>query len=196
MKFIKKIVFVICLLQLFSSCFGDKKTAVGKDFNSDDFENKNFSGNKYNFKDFPEDMCSYLDTNAILKAYKENNITEVKIDNKRRFMGKNCNFGIVLNNKPSDYSLGIFSIIENIAETETNWKESWAFRGSMKKSASYVPNLGKAAIWYEKQRKLEIKMDGYTIALTVPALYDKKHPNKEYDYKTKAIHIITNSKLF
>ena len=191
-----KIVGLSALLSiLLVSCFGDKTTVVGQEFDTDDFENKNFSGNRFNFQDLPEDMCEYLNSDVILKQYANEGATEIKFDDKGRFMGKNCNFLIILNNTPSNYSLGFLSIIENLGEEETNWKEGWEFQKKMKKSTAYVSGLGKAAIWYGKQRKLDIKMEGYTIALTVPALYDKDQPNKEYDYKAFAIAIAKNSKL-
>lgn len=195
MKKLKRVLLSATVAIMLVSCFGDKKTAIGQDFDTDDFENKNFTGNKFNFKDLPEDMCAYLNTDIILSQYAGEGATQVKFDNKRRFMGKYCNFGVILNNIPSNYSLGFLSIVENQGEEETNWKEALEFQKKMKKSTSYVSGLGKAAIWYEKQRKLDIKMDGYTIALTVPALYNKDQPNKEYDYKTIAITIAKSSTL-
>lgn len=195
MKNLKTVALSALMAILLVSCLGDKKTAIGQDFDTDDFENKNFTGNKVNFEDLPEDMCGYLDTDVILNQYADEGATSIKYDDKRRFMGKNCNFSIILNNTPSNFSIGFLSIIENLGEEETNWKDTWEFQKKMKKSTAYVSDLGKAAIWYGKQRKLDIKMEGYTIALTVPALYDKEQPNKHYDYKKFAIAIAKNSKL-
>ncbi len=191
-----KIVIISLLTIVFVSCFGDKKTAIGETFDTDDFENKNFTGNTIDFKDLPENLCSYVNTNTVLEAYKTYGVTKVTFDNKRRFMGKYCNFGIIFDNTPSKYSLGFLSIIETPETPDTNWKETWEFKKKMKQSAQYVSGLGQAAIWYGKQHKLEIKMEGYTMALTVPAVFSNTNEAPLIDdYKKIAIAIAKNTNL-
>ena len=195
MKFIKQILTIIFITLLLSSCFGDKKTAVGQDFDTDDFENTNFEGNKVNFKDLPQNMCSYLNSEAILNQY--SNGTSVTYDDGKRFGGKNCNFKITFFDTASSFSMGSIFIVENLPESETNWKEDWEFQKKMKSSTAYVSNLGKAAIWYAKQRKLDIKMDGYTISITAPIPWTSATEfDKNAALKDVAIALAKRTNLF
>lgn len=157
---------------------------------TDDFTNKDFKGNVYSFTELSDDLCQYLNTNDILKAYEKDGVNEVKIDPTKRFMGKNCDFTLLYND-PSKYSRGMISVVQDQGEDESLWEEKWESRKKIYKSASYVFGLGKAAIWIEKQRKLEIKMDGYTIYFTTPATYDKS-----FDYKTTAVNSVKNAQFF
>lgn len=192
MKILKQSLLLFLVVQTLVSCFGDKKSAVGQDFNTDDFVNKKFKGNKLSFNSLQDDLCGYIDTSIIMKEMKAAEVTEVIIDaNKNRFIGKNCNFSVIFDNTPSKYSRGFLTVVENVEENETDWKEGWEFRKKSLKSAEYIPNLGKAAIWIGKQRKLEVKMDGYTITFNIPITYDKS-----FDYKSSAINIIKRSKFF
>ena len=197
MKSIHLFLSIVLMLVTYSSCVGDRKTVIGQEFDTDTFENKDFKGNALNFSELPEDLCGYLDNAQIQQAYKSANVTDVKPDTKRRFLGKNCGFTIFFDGTMEKYSRGFLSVVEDPADVEAEWKEQWEFRKKSLKSAEYIPKLGKAAIWIGKQRKLEVKMDGYSIFLEVPPTYSINDKNAEqHDYKTSAIKILSSSKFF
>ncbi|NRB83849.1 MAG: hypothetical protein HRU49_08755 [Winogradskyella sp.] len=182
---------------ILSSCFGDKTTIVGEELGTELTENKSFSGNKYSFKELPENLCTIISMDEVKQQYIDANVNEVKVDQVRRFSGKYCDFMILFDpSMATAYSKGFLSVVKDF-EGDSNWQEQWQFKLKSLKSAESVPNLGKAALWIGKQRKLEVKMDGYTIVLTVPAINGVNDPNaRQYDYKSTAVSIIKNSKFF
>lgn len=181
----------------FSGCFGDKKTVIGQETGSDDLENKNFKGNAFSFAKLSENLCGYIDMNTVQKQFAVSGATDAQEDPKRRYTGKYCDFFLTFDNTPSKYSRGNLTVVEDISEDEADWQEQWEWRKKSLKSAEYVSGLGKAAIWIGKQRKLEVKMDGYTLFLVVPPTYTINDKNaKQHDYKNSAIAILKNSKFF
>ncbi|GAB5564712.1 MAG: hypothetical protein Wins2KO_17750 [Winogradskyella sp.] len=195
MKHLKyTLVFVSILL---ASCFGDKNTIVGEELGTELAENKSFSGNKYSFNDLPDNLGDLISMEEVKRQYKGANVTEAKVDQVRRFGGKYCDFNILFDpSMASSYSKGFLSVVEDF-QGDSNWQEQWQFKLTSLKSAESISNLGKAAIWIGKKRKLEVKMDGYTILLEVPAINGINDPDaKQHDYKSTAINIIKNSKFF
>lgn len=186
--------FVFAFMSIvFVSCLGDQKTVVGQDFGDTNFVNDNFKGNKKNFSELPDNLCEFLDESTIIKGY--DNATSVTFNDKNRFMSKNCQFSITYFNDPSQFIVGSMFIVDDSAE-EAEWKESWEFRKKRFKSAEYVKNLGRAAIWNAKQRKLEIKMKGYTISITVPPkMIEKNKIDNDADVKAVAVSIAKSTNL-
>lgn len=194
MKTINNLVAVLCIAILFTSCLGDQKTIVGQEFGDTDFVNENFKGNKKNFSDLPKDLCEFLDEASIVKGY--DNATSVTFNGKNSFMNKNCQFAVTFFNDTSQFIKGSIFINENTSEND-NWKESWEMKKKRFNSAEYVKNLGMAAIWNGKQKKLEIKMKGYDVMITVPPkMTDKNQIDNKTDVKHIAIAIAKSTNLF
>jgi hypothetical protein len=176
------------------SCFGDQKTVIGQEFEDTDFINDNFKGNKKDFSELPKDLCVFLDEAPILKAY--DNATSVSFGGSDSFMNKNCQFSVTFFNDASQFIRGSIFIVDDSAE-EDNWQESWEFKKKRYKSAAYVTDLGRAAVWYGKQRKLEIKMKDYQVSITVPPkMIEKNKIDNETDVKAAAIAIAKSMNLF
>ena len=193
----KAIKYTLCFLLinlLLVSCLGDQKTVIGQEYGDSNFVNDNFKGNKKDFSELPQDLCEFLNEDSILKAY--DNATSVTFDGENSFMNKNCQFSVTYFNDASQFIKGSIFIVDDSAE-ESNWKESWEFKKKRFKSAEYVKDLGRAAIWYEKQRKLEIKMKGYTVSITAPQkMIDKNKIDNDTDVKEAAIAIAKSTNLF
>lgn len=193
MKHIKKSLALVLISTLLVSCFGDQKTIIGQEFGDTDFVNTNFKGNKKDFSDLPKDLCGFLDEATILKAYE--NATSVTFNGKNSFMNKNCQFAVTFFNDNTQFIKGSIFIVED--NEGDNWQENWEFKKKRFKSASYVKNLGMAAIWNGKQRKLEIKMKDYQVSITVPPKMTAKNKlDNDTDVKDIAIAIANSTNLF
>ena len=194
MKTIKFLAVTLFITTLFTSCLGDQKTIVNQEFGNTDFVNENFKVNKKNFSDLPKDLCEFLDEASIIKGY--DNATSVTFNGKNSFMNKNCQFTVTFFSDTSQFIKGSIFINENTSEND-NWKESWEMKKKRFNSAEYVENLGMAAIWNGKQKKLEIKMKGYDVMITVPPkMTNKNQINNNADVKHIAIAIAKNTNLF
>lgn len=176
------------------SCLGDQKTVVGQEFGDTNFVNDSFKENKIDFSKLPKDLCGLLNKDSILKAY--DNATSVSFGGSNSFMNKNCQFSVTFFNDASQFIKASVFIVDDSAE-EDNWQESWEFRKKRIKSAEYVKGLGRAAIWYGKQRKLEIKMKDYQVSITVPPKMTAKNQiDNNADVKDVAIAIAKSTNLF
>jgi hypothetical protein len=176
------------------SCLGDQKTVVGQEFGDTNFVNDNFQGNKKDFSELPKDLCVFLNKDSILKAYV--NATSVTFNGENAFMSKNCQFSVTFFNDPSQFVKGSIFIVDDSAE-EANWQESWEFKKKRFKTAEFVKNLGRAAVWYGKQRKLEIKMKDYQVSITVPPqVIAKNKTDNDANVKDAAIAIAKSTNLF
>ncbi|MBC2843644.1 hypothetical protein [Winogradskyella flava] len=193
MKFLKHTIYVLAFSTCLTSCFGDQKTIIGEDFGDTSFVNENYKGNKKDFSELPKDLCQFLDEASILKGY--DNATSVSFNGKNSFGNKNCQFNVVFFNDQSQYIMGSIFINENT--NSANWEESWEMKKKRFKSVQYVKNLGMAAIWNGKQRKLEIKMKGYDAMITVPPkMSGKNQIDNNTDVKDIAIAIAKSTNLF
>ncbi|MGB3607761.1 hypothetical protein [Psychroserpens sp.] len=194
MKTLKNSIWALVAALMLLSCMGDQKTIVGQEYGDTDFVNEDFTANKKSFEDLPKDLCGFLNEDSILKAYE--NATSVTFNGKNSFMSKNCQFSVTFFNDSSQFIQGSIFIIDDSAEEET-WQETWEFKKKRYKTAEYVKNLGRAAIWIGKQRKLEIKMKGYSVAITVPPkMIAKSKLDNGADVKNIAIAIAESTNLF
>jgi len=194
MKPLKTILYFTLIAVLCVSCLGDQKTVVGQEYGDTNFVNDSFKGNIKDFAELPKDLCGFLNEDSILKAY--DNATSVSFGGSNSFMSKNCQFSVTFFNDASQFIKGSIFIVDDSAE-EDNWQESWEFRKKRYKSAEYVKDLGRAAIWYGKQRKLEIKMKGYMVSITAPPkMIDKNKIDNDTDVKDAAVAIAKSMNLF
>jgi hypothetical protein len=194
MKPLKTILYFTLIAVLCVSCLGDQKTVVGQEYGDTNFVNDSFKGNIKDFAELPKDLCGFLNEDSILKAY--DNATSVGFGGSNSFMSKNCQFSVTFFNDASQFIKGSIFIVDDSAE-EDNWQESWEFRKKGYKSAEYVKDLGRAAIWYGKQRKLEIKMTDYTVSITAPPkMMDKNKIDNDTDLKDAAVAIAKSMNLF
>ena len=200
---------LICLTTLlFVACGnGDKASIIGADFGDTSFVNKNFSGNKKNYKDL-SNPCELLNTSLIAKLYGVPS-EKVMLDRPSELGGqKSCRFLVSLSDQEFDHLTGFIAIapeisVENdpgeIAKATgggTDWVEAWKTKKMISKSSEYIPNMGKAAIWFEAKRNLLIKLDGYSLSITAPgSAFNKKEKEKNRDYKTIALDIVKKSGL-
>lgn len=193
MKVIKIILLTVFTTLLLASCLGDQKTVVGQEYGDTDFVNANFKGNKKDFSALPKNLCDFLDESSILKGY--DNATSVNFRSKDAFLNKNCQFVVTFFNDDTQFIVGSIFINEDVSED--NWQESWEFKKKRFKSAEYVENLGMAAVWNAKQKKLEIKMKGYVVMITVPPkMIAKNSIDKDADVKNIAIALAKSTNLF
>ena len=71
-----------------------------------------------------------------------------------------------------------------------NWEEAWSLKKSISKSAEWIPNMGKAALWNARKKTLEIKFDGYNLLINPPKnILNKEETAKNRDYKEIAIEM-------
>ncbi|EDP95594.1 hypothetical protein U8527_06085 [Kordia algicida OT-1] len=195
MKTIQRIALFTFLSILLTSCFGDKGTIVGQELGDTDFVNTKFSGNKVAFSALSKNLCEYIHIDQIKKLYPD--ASKVLVDDGKTFQSKNCRFLVYVGEGEFNYLSGsIFALKDNFLEGQ-DWKEAWEFKKKMSKSSEYIGGLGKAAVWIGKKRELSIKLEGYSITITVPgAPFNKEEIAKKRDYKDIAIKIANNSGLF
>jgi len=179
---------------LLVSFLGDQKTVIGQEYGDTDFVNDDFTANKKSFGELPKNLCEFFNEDVIIKEY--DNATSVKFNPGKSFMNKNCQFSVTYFNDESQLIRGsVFVIKEN--DEDDRWKESWEMRKKRFKSAEYVDNLGMAAIWNGKKRKLEIKMKGYVVTITVPPkMLSKNKLDDNSDVKNVAVAMAKSSGLF
>lgn len=200
---------LFCLITfLFAACGnGDKASIIGADFGDTSFVNKKFSGNKKNYKDI-SNPCELLNTSQIAKLYGVP-AEKVMLDRPNELGGqKSCRFLVSLSDQEFDHLTGFIAIAPEISAANdpggiaeatgggTEWIEAWELKKMLSKSSEYIPNMGKAAIWFGAKRNLLIKLDGYSLSITAPgAAFNKKEKEKSRDYKTIAIGIAKESGL-
>lgn len=159
---------VFTLLLTFISCsHGDKASAIGATFEeADSFENAYFAGNKIDLAEFTQ-PCQYI-SKAIIASMMS--IEVEKVDYRPDPARKNCAYTIIFNDDADqpDYSTAGLALMEEVTGVEAEWKDNWSVEKTISKSAEWVPNLGKAAIWNPSSRTLKVKFDGYTLQVTAP----------------------------
>jgi len=170
---------------LLVSFLGDQKTVIGQEYGDTDFVNDDFTANKKSFGELLKNLCEFFNGDVIIKEY--DNATSVKFDLGKSFMSKNCQFSVTYYNDVSQLIRGpVFVIEEN--DEDDRWKESWEMKKKRFKSAEYIDNLGRVAIWNGKKRKLEIKMKGYVVTITVsPKMRAKNKLDNNTDVKNVAV---------
>lgn len=203
----KKMKVIVCLTAMFfmlNACVGDRKPVDLQEMNDTSFVNKKFKGNLIDYS-AGMSACDKLTAAEIAQLYgvsADAVIIDDPITNPHRQATGTplCSFYIKSGEEDFKWLRGSISVEREIGENEvmgdvakatgagTDWEEAWALNKSIYKSAEWVPNTGKAAIWNSKQRKLEIKLDGYT--LLVHPLGNKLNEEEEAanrDYKKMAL---------
>ena len=187
----KKILLLNLILLLFAACIGDKKTAIGTDFNDKSFINKNFKTKKA-FSEI-NNVCSYISKEELAKLYNVSLDKVILIDGGKSRKG--CSIRVKITDDDFGYITGGISFYEELNKTSegVNWVESWQIQKGISKSAEWISNLGKAAMYKSKKRELFIKLDNYTLTITAPgSAFNKIEKSKNRDYKKIALAIVKN----
>jgi hypothetical protein len=75
------------------------------------------------------------------------------------------------------------------------WQEEWALQKQIRNLES-VPNLGMAALWNQKTRRLSIKFDGYSADITAPgSAFNQVEQERQRDYRNIAVQMAKLSGL-
>jgi hypothetical protein len=195
MKNLQRIAITTAISFLLIACFGDKKTVIGQELGDTNFVNASFAGNKVAFSALPKNMCSYINKSKIKEFYPDSK--KILFDEGKTFQTKSCRFLVYTEDGEYDYLSGaIFAVKDQLAEGE-DWKQTWELKKKISKSSEYISGLGKTAIWIGKKRELLIKMEGYTITITVPGSpFKKEELDKKRDYKNIGIEIAKSTGLF
>ncbi|WP_143592051.1 hypothetical protein [Tenacibaculum holothuriorum] len=194
MKSIFKITVLCCLSVLFVSCFGDKKTAIGTDFNDTSFVNKSFKNNKVNFSNL-NNSCQFVSKNQIAKLY---NVTEDKVQIIGNELSKSCTIRVLISDNNFDFLTGAISFYKTPDKLDdgSTWVDSWQLKKGLSKSSVWIKNMGKAALYNAKKRTLFIKFNNYTMELIAPGSdFNQIEKAKKRDYKTIALTLAKNTPL-
>ena len=182
----KKTLLFSLIIALFTNCFGDKKTAIGTNFNDSSFVNKDFK-TQTTFADLAS-PCSYISQENVAKLYNVSNDEIIIV--KGNVENKTCALRVKLSDDEYNYLLGSIRFYEEKDKLEdgSSWIETWQLQKGISKSAEWIPNLGKAALWIGNKRELRIKFEDYTMAINVPgAVFNKEEKALNRDYKKIAL---------
>lgn len=194
-KIIKRIAIVTFLSFSLTACFGDKTTVIGQELGDTNFVNKDFSGNKVEFPALPKNMCAYISEAKVMEFYSD--AKKMLVDDGKTFQSKSCRFLVYMDDKEYNYLHGSIFASEDVLAEGEKWEESWELKKKVSKSSEYISGLGKTAIWIGKKRELYIKMDGYTVMITVPgSTFKEEEVAKKRDYKKIGIEIAKSTGLF
>ncbi|SDR92446.1 hypothetical protein SAMN05216503_1408 [Polaribacter sp. KT25b] len=190
----RKILIFTLIISLFTSCLGDKKSAVGTNFNDTSFENKKFK-TKVVYADLAQ-PCSYVVKKDLAQQY--NVSVEEVLMMEGNSQNKICTIRVKLSDDEYNYLVGSIRFYEEKDNLEdgSSWVESWQLQKGISKSGEWIPNLGKAALWIAKKRELRIKFKDYTMALNVPgAAFNKQEKALNRDYKKIALTIVKDIEI-
>jgi hypothetical protein len=202
---ISRVILSITIL-FFSSCLGDKKAVNIAEMEDSTFINTNFKGNLINYEEGMS-ACDKISVEEIASLY---NVTAnlihiedpTKSDRYKKNMKPVCNFYLESGSSDFEWLRGSIGINREVGKDEymgdvaeavgsgENWDEAWAMKKAMSKSSEWIPNLGKAALWNESKKILEIKMEGYTlIIIPLKNRLNKTEVAKNRDYKKLALEM-------
>lgn len=184
------------MILLLSSCFGDKKSAIGTNFNDSSFVNISFSGNKMNFADI-NSPCNYTSKEALAKLYNTSEEKVILIGGNAQ--SKTCTIRIQLSDQEFDYITGAIHFYEeaNKRSDGTTWEDDWQLQKGISKSAQWISNMGKAAMYKNAKRELLVKFDEYTMSVVAPgSAFNEKEKELNRDYEKIAVAIAKNTPLF
>jgi len=184
------------MILLLSSCFGDRKSAIGSDFNETSFVNKNFSGNKMDFSAI-KSPCNYLSKEKLAKLYKTSEEKIALVGGNQQ--SKSCMIQIQMSEQKFDYITGMINFYEeaNKRADGTTWVEDWQLQKGISRSAQWIPNMGKAAMYKSAKRELNIKFDNYVMSVIAPgSAFNEKEKAIVRDYQDIAITMAKNTPLF
>jgi len=195
MKKLKLIAISIFISLAITGCFGDKKTVVGQEFGDYSFINEKFAGNKIAFSELPKNLCSFINENKLRELYPS--ASKILFDDGKTFQSKSCRFLIYMGEQEYDYLGGTIFAQEDVLAEGEDWRETWELKKKASKSAEYILGLGKTAIWIERKRELIVKMDNYSITITVPgSAFKEEEVAKKRNYKNIALEIAKSTNLF
>ena len=167
MKLLSQTLLFILALAFTACSHDDKASAITAEFESaDSFENAYFTGNKIELASFTQ-PCQYI-SKAIMASMLS--IPVEKVDYRPDTHTKRCAYTIIYDqeaDKP-DYTTASISLHQEVTGVESEWKDNWSANKAISKSAEWVPNLGKAAIWKGASLQLDVKFDGYTLTVIAP----------------------------
>ena len=197
MKLAKTIIFAMILTTL-SSCFGDKKSIIGSDLGNTSFVNKSFKGNAINFNAVT-DVCSLINKEKLASLYGVSASSIVTVGQGKFVQTattKTCMVRVQLGGSEWNFLTGMVSLFKEVSAADDaggiseavgqgeNWEEAWSLKKGMSKSGKWIPNVGKAALFTSAKRKLEVKLDGYTLEIVAPgAPFNKEEQAKNRDFE-------------
>jgi hypothetical protein len=202
----EKIMFISLITIFFTSCLGDKKNISIEEANdSTSFVNEDFKGNLIDYDD-KMSACSKMNEADLAKLY---NVPADKIywmdsatNERMQTTSPTCNFRVMIGENEFNYLSGGITVQREIKKDEMmgeiaeaagggeNWKEAWALKKSISKSAEWVENVGEAALWYPNKRQLLVKFDGYTLTVIAPgASFNEEEKARNRDYKKIALEM-------
>ena len=80
-------------------------------------------------------------------------------------------------------SMKPWEILAQAMGSGEEWQEEWALQKQIRNLES-VPNLGMAALWNQKTRRLSIKFDGYSADITAPgSAFNQVEQERQRDYR-------------
>jgi hypothetical protein len=192
----KKTIVFSLIVCLFSACFGDKKSAIGTDFNNTNFINKSFKGNKLEFSAITK-PCNYVSKVTLAKLY---NTTEAQVHLiGGNSLSKTCTIRVKISDSEYDYITGSVHFYEELDKTAdgSTWIETWQIQKNVSKSSRWIPNLGKAAFYKGSKRELRIKFDNYVLSVMAPGpAFNEVEKSKNRDYKKIALTMANETPLF
>ena len=184
------------MILFLSSCLGDKKTAIGTNFNDSSFVNKSFNGNKLSFSEINE-PCTYTSAEALAKLYNTSSDKVTLIGGNPQ--SKTCTIRIQMSDQEFDYITGAIHFYEeaNKRSDGSTWEDDWQLQKGISKSAQWVSNLGKAAMYKESKRELLVKFDDYTMSVIAPgSAFNKAEKSLGRNYQKIALTMAKNTPLF
>jgi len=191
----KKCILLSLTIVLLSSCFGDKKSAIGTTFSDDSFVNKNFKGNKLAFADI-DSPCQYISQESLAKYYGTSTDRIILIGGNSQ--SKTCTLRVQLSDQEFDYLTGSLYFFEepNKRSDGTTWEDDWQLQKEISKSSEWISNVGKAGLYKASKRELLVKFDDYTMSVIAPgSAVNQVEKSKNRDYKTIALNIANNTPL-
>lgn len=184
------------IILLFSSCLGDKKSAIGTTFDDSSFVNKGFKGNKFGFAEISQ-PCTYTTKETLAKLYDTTADKVTLIGGNAQ--SKTCTIRIQMSDQEFDYITGAIYFYEEVNKRSdgTTWEDDWQLQKGISKSAKWISNMGKAAMYKEKKRELLVKFDDYTMCIVAPgSAFNQTEKGLNRDYQKLAIAMAKNTPLF
>ncbi|WP_299676958.1 hypothetical protein [uncultured Tenacibaculum sp.] len=204
MKLLKTVIFIMTLAVL-SSCFGDKKSIIGADLGNTSFVNKNFQGNTVEFNAVT-DVCSLINKEKLASLYNVSADAIVTVGQGKFVQNgntKTCMVRVKLGGSDWNFLTGMISLYKEVSSSQDvggiseaigqgeNWEEAWSLKKSMSKSAKWIPKVGKAALYTDSKRKLEVKLEGYTLEIVAPgAPFNKEEQAKNRDFEKISLQMV------
>ncbi|TVZ56292.1 hypothetical protein OD91_1576 [Lutibacter sp. Hel_I_33_5] len=189
----KKLIALSFICFLLSSCFGDKKSGIGTDFNDKSFVAKSFK-NKVSFSEI-NSPCNYITKGTIAKMY---NVAEKDVHLIGNQNSTACSIRVKMSDNEFDYITGSINIYEEKDKLEdgSSWIDSWQIQKGVSKSAKWIKGLGKAAMYKSKKRELIIKFTDYTMSVTAPgSAFNQIEKDKKRDYKSIVLKLAKQTPL-